>query len=71
MKKLLYIALVSLVLMTTLNSCEKWLDYKYILKIELPGFADQVYGIRGKKSGFKDISKYSDPSNIENGVATY
>ena len=26
MKKLLYIALVSLVLMTTLNSCEKWLD---------------------------------------------
>ena len=26
MKKVLYIALVSLVLMTTLNSCEKWLD---------------------------------------------
>ena len=47
------------------------MDSKYILKIELPGFADQVYGIRGKKSGFKDISKYSDLSNVENGVATY
>ena len=32
------------------GGCEKWLDYKYILEIELPGFADQVYGIRGKKS---------------------
>ena len=26
MKKVLYIALASLILMTTMNSCEEWLD---------------------------------------------
>lgn len=28
---------------------EKWLGYKYILKVELPGFAGEVYGVGGKK----------------------